>query len=126
VDKFIALAASSIDPIVADQMLIPSQDAQKKIGEQVTADLGQIYAGIERPALPNGAQVALQVIQAYTQQPDIQQRLMQDEAFRARLEKYQGQYTFMMQQAQNAQIGKIGTAPAQMGGVQTQGMQQQG
>lgn len=126
VDKFIALAASSIDPIVADQMLIPSQDAQKKIGEQVTADLGQIYAGIERPALPNGAQIALQVIQAYTQQPDIQQRLMQDEAFRARLEKYQGQYTFMMQQAQNAQIGKIGTAPAQMGGVQTQGMQQQG
>jgi hypothetical protein len=35
-----------------------------------------------------------------------------------------GQYTFQMQQAQNAQIGKIGTAPAQMGGVQTQSMEQ--
>jgi hypothetical protein len=28
-----------------------------------------------------------------------------------------------MQQAQNAQIGRVGTAPAQMGNVQTQGMQ---
>ena len=32
---------------------------------------------------------------------------------------------FMQQQAQNAEIGKIGTAPAQMGGTQTQGMSQQ-
>jgi hypothetical protein len=29
-----------------------------------------------------------------------------------------------MQQAQNAQIGRIGTAPAEMGGMQTQSMQQ--
>jgi hypothetical protein len=29
-----------------------------------------------------------------------------------------------MQQAQNAQIGRIGTQPAQMGQVQTQGMRQ--
>jgi len=29
---------------------------------------------------------------------------------------------FQMQQAQNAQIGKIGTQPAAMGQVQTQGM----
>jgi hypothetical protein len=29
-----------------------------------------------------------------------------------------------MQQMQNAEIGKIGTNPAQMGGVTTQGMQQ--
>jgi hypothetical protein len=30
-----------------------------------------------------------------------------------------------MQQAQNAEIGRIGTAPAEMGGIQTQGMNQQ-
>ena len=40
--------------------------------------------------------------------------------FRGRLEKYQGQYTFMMQQAQNAQVGRIGTQPAAMGNVDTQ------
>jgi hypothetical protein len=34
------------------------------------------------------------------------------------------QYQMMMMQAQNAEIGRIGTAPAQMGGVTTQGMEQ--
>jgi hypothetical protein len=30
----------------------------------------------------------------------------------------------MLQQMQNAEIGRIGTQPAQMGGATTQGMQQ--
>jgi hypothetical protein len=66
----------------------------------------------------------LQVVQQYTQQPDVMQRLQQDEAFQTRLQKYVQQYQFQLQQAQNAEIGRIGTAPAQMGGVQTQGMAQ--
>jgi hypothetical protein len=52
------------------------------------------------------------------------QRAQQDEAFAARLQKYSEQYSFQLQQMQNAEIGRIGTAPAQMGGVQTQQMQQ--
>jgi hypothetical protein len=40
------------------------------------------------------------------------------------LQKYAGQYQFQLQQAQNAEIGRIGTAPAEMGGVTTQGMEQ--
>jgi hypothetical protein len=52
------------------------------------------------------------------------QRAQQDEAFGARLQKYMEQYQFQLQQMQNAEIGRIGTAPAQMGGVQTQQMQQ--
>jgi hypothetical protein len=67
----------------------------------------------------------MQMVQAYVQQPDIAQRAQQDEAFAERLQKYAGQYQFMLQQAQNAQIGRIGTAPAQMGGMQTQQMNQQ-
>ena len=92
--------------------------------KDITDDLSKIYAGIEVPARPNGSQAALQIIQQYTQQPDVQERLQQDEAFAARLQKYAGQYQFAIQQAQNAQIGRIGTAPAQMGQVQTQNMQQ--
>jgi hypothetical protein len=38
------------------------------------------------------------------------------------MEKYQGQYMFAMQQMQNAQIGRIGTNPAQMGQVDTQNL----
>jgi hypothetical protein len=46
--------------------------------------------------------------------------LQQDESFRTRLEKYSAQYSFAIQQQQNAEIGKIGTAPANMGDVATQ------
>ena len=52
-------------------------------------------------------------------------RVQQDEAFRARLEKYVQQYQMAITQSQNAQIGRLGTAPASMGAVQTQGIPQQ-
>jgi hypothetical protein len=124
VDNLLTLIAGSVDPVLADGILEPVEVAQEKLLKDITDDLSKIYAGIEVPARPSGAQAALQVIQQYSQQQDIQQRLQEDEAFAARLQKYAGQYQFAVQQAQNAQIGRVGTAPAQMGQVQTQGMQQ--
>jgi hypothetical protein len=124
VNKLLEFTASSINPIFADYVLQPAEEAQQKVAKNVTDDLAKIFAGIEVPAQPNGAQMAMQMIQAYVQQPDIMQRAQQDEAFAARLEKYSQQYSMMLMQAQNAEIGRIGTAPAQMGGVMTQGMQQ--
>jgi hypothetical protein len=124
VNKLLEFTASSINPIFADYVLQPAEEAQQKVAKNVTDDLAKIFAGIEVPAQPNGAQMAMQMIQAYVQQPDIMQRAQQDEAFAARLEKYSQQYSMMLMQAQNAEIGRIGTAPAQMGGVQTQQMQQ--
>jgi hypothetical protein len=124
VDNLLTLIAGSVDPVLADGVLEPVEVAQEKLLKDITDDLSKIYAGIEVPARPSGAQAALQVIQQYSQQPDVQQRLQEDEAFADRLQKYAGQYQFAIQQAQNAQIGRIGTQPAQMGGVQTQNMQQ--
>ena len=124
VDNLLTLIAGSVDPVLADGVLEPVEVAQEKLLKDITDDLSKIYAGIEVPARPSGAQSALQVIQQYSQQPDVQKRLQEDEAFAARLQKYAGQYQFAIQQAQNAQIGRIGTQPAQMGQVQTQGMQQ--
>jgi hypothetical protein len=108
----------------ADYVLQPAEEAQQKVMKDVTDDLSKIYAGIEVPARPNGAQIAMQMLEAYVQQPDVAQRAQSDEAFGQRLQKYAEQYQFQMQQMQNAQIGRIGTAPAEMGGMQTQGMQQ--
>jgi hypothetical protein len=124
VDNLLTLAAASVDPVLADGVLEPVQVAQEKLLKDITDDLSKIYSGIEVPARPSAAQAALQIIQQYSQQPDIQKRLQEDEAFAQRLQKYAGQYQFAVQQAQNAQIGRVGTAPAQMGEVQTQGMQQ--
>jgi hypothetical protein len=103
-------------------VLQPTEAAQEQVVKQVTDDLAKIFAGIEMPARPNGAQIAMQVIEQYVSQPDVAARLQSDEAFRARIEKYVGQYTFQMQQSQNAQIGRVGTEPAQMGNIQTQGV----
>jgi hypothetical protein len=114
--------AAAVNPLLADSVLQPAQEAQQQIVKQVTDDLSKIYAGIEVGARPNGAQVAMQVIQQYVQQPDVSQRMQSDESFQARLQKYVQQYQFQMQQAQNAQIGRIGTQPAQMGEVQTQNL----
>ena len=125
VDNLLTLIAGSVDPVLADGVLEPVEVAQEKLLKDITDDLSKIYAGIEVPARPSGAQAALQVVQQYSQQPDVQKRLQEDEAFAARLQKYAGQYQFAVQQAQNAQIGKIGTQPAQMGQTQTQNMQQQ-
>ena len=122
INSLLDAAANSIDPVLADRILQPTEAAQEQVVRKVTDDLAKIFAGIEMPASPNGAQVAMQVIQQYTSQPDVAARVQSDEAFRARLEKYAGQYTFQMQQAQNAQIGRVGTQPAQMGDIQTQGI----
>lgn len=124
VNKMLEFIAASINPAFADYILQPAEEAQEKAMKDITDDLSKIYAGIEVPARPNGAQIAMQLVQAYIQQPDVAQRAQSDQAFAERLQKYAGQYKFMMQQAQNAEIGRLGTAPAEMGGAQTQGMQQ--
>jgi hypothetical protein len=122
VDSLLDVAAASIDPVMADAILQPVETAQQQVVEQVTDDLAKIFAGIEMPARQAGAQIALQVVEQYGQQPDVAQRIQTDQAFAARLQKYVGQYTFQMQQAQNAQIGRVGTQPAQMGEIDTQNM----
>ena len=122
INSLLDSAAFAVDPVLADSVLQPVEAAQEQVVRQVTDDLAKIFAGIEMPARPNGAQIALQVIQQYASQPDVADRLQSDEAFAARMEKYAGQYTFQMQQMQNAQIGRVGTEPAQMGDIQTQGM----
>ena len=122
-DSLLEHMAGSIDPIMADAVLQPAEQASQQVVKMVTDDLAKIFAGIEMPARPNGAQVALQVIQQYVAQQDVAQRLEQDETFRGRLEKYAQQYQFALTQMQNAQIGRIGTAPAQMGQMTTQNVQ---
>ncbi len=124
VNKLLEFAASAINPIFADYVLQPMEEAQQKVAKNVTDDLAKIFAGIEVPAQPNGAQIAMQMVQAYVQQPDVAARAQSDEAFAARLQKYAEAYQFQLQQAQNAEIGKIGVAPAQMGDVNLQNMEQ--
>jgi len=122
-DKLLAAIASSIDPVLSDAILQPLDEANQNLLKEVTDDLAKIYAGIEMPARPNATDAALQIIQGYLQQPDVQARLQSDQAFAERLQKYTNQYEFNQQQQINAsQYGQFGTQAAQMGGVETQNM----
>ncbi len=87
INNLLDIAAFTVDPVLADNILQPIEAGQEQVVQQVTDDLSKIYAGIEMPARPNGAQIAMQVIQQYGSQPDVAERLQVDEAFRARLEK---------------------------------------
>lgn len=120
INAYIEMAGNIIDPLMADMIMQPMEQAQEKLVKDITSDLTSIYSGIEVGARPNGAQVALQLIQQYAQQPDIAQRLQADKIFAERLNKYMQQYQMQIMQQQNAQIGRIGTNPAQMGSVNTQ------
>lgn len=126
IDKkaYIQAVMNSIDPMLAQTMLKPGAESQQEIMKLVTDDLAKIHAGIEVPAQASGAEVAIPLIQRYASQPDIAQQLQENESFQQRIQKYFDQYQMQITQQQNAQIGKIGTQPAQVGGVQTQGMGQ--
>ena len=117
VSKLLYMAGSMIDPGIADFVFQPVEAAQEKITKAVTDDLAKLYSGVAVGAQPNGAQVAMQVLQTWAQEPDIQKRLGEDEAFAARVQTYADQYQMQLMQAQNAQTGKLGTAPAAFQGT---------
>tara|TARA_X000001382_G_scaffold99508_1_gene73916 strand:- start:2755 stop:4845 length:2091 start_codon:yes stop_codon:yes gene_type:complete len=125
IDNLLIAYASSIDPILADTILQESETASEEVQKDILDDLSKIFAGIEMPARANGGGVAVPLIQAYMQQPDIMQRMQQDQAFNARLDKYLQQYTFQQQQMVNAtEFGILGTEAASVGNIDTQNMQQ--
>lgn len=125
VDAAIEFGANMIDPMLADAILQPIEQAQEKMVKDVTDDLTKISSAIEVGARPNGAPMALSLIQQYAAQPDVAMRLQQDQAFRERLTKYAEQYQMVIMQQQNAQTGRLGTPPASVGSVQTQGANSQ-
>lgn len=116
-DAWLEMYSYAVDPIMADAIVQPSGAAVEQTVGKVLTDLSKVYSGIEVGAQPNGAAVAMQVIQAYVSQPDIQERLQREPEFAERLQKYAGQYQMQLMQQQNAAVGKLGTAPAMFQGA---------
>jgi hypothetical protein len=117
------LAVNIIDPSIADMIIQPEGQGQEEMVKDVTDDLTKIFAGIPVGARPNGGEIAMKVIQDYTSGQGVQARLRSDQEFATNLQNYAAQYQQQAVQQQNAQIGKLGTAPAQMGGTSTQNIE---
>lgn len=118
------LAVNAIDPSIADMIIQPEGQGQEEMVKNVTDDLTKIFAGIPVGARPNGGGIAMQVIQEYTSQEGIQARIQSDPSFAANIQNYAAQYQQQVVQQQNAEIGKLGAQPAQMGSVNTQNIEE--
>lgn len=118
--KLVEFLAYSIDPAFASHVIQPAQENQQRLMNDITTDFAKLAGGVAIGPQPNGADMTLQLGQAWLQTPDVAQRYQGDEAFRERVDNYFQQAQFQIQQAQNAQIGRIGAAPAQFQGTNIQ------
>jgi len=118
--KFLQVAFSLIDPILAEQILVPEDIAAQREVADTQADIAKMWSGTPLDIPQNGinAPLRLQVITNWLEgtpaypSNDVKTRLLADPDLRNRIEKYTEQLKFYEQQRQNAQIGRIGTPPA--------------
>lgn len=107
--QLLPLMIESIDPNIAERIILPKQTGQQQIVEQVQGDITKMSAGIDTNIqLGTPPQLALQIVQQWAQAPDVQQKLMSDQGFADRVQKYMKQLQFQMTQQKNAQIGRLG------------------
>jgi hypothetical protein len=123
-DIYLRKVIEAIDPNLANELIMPTQEATTKEIIETSNDIAKIASGQVVNA-PQGAnsQLRLQVLQQYISgsdeipATDVQERLQSDENFAKRLQTYAGQLEFQQQQQMNARIGQLGTAPGNVPGT---------
>lgn len=117
-DEFLRLFAESIDPTLADRLIMPKQEASEKEVEETSADIAKISSGqvVNAPQNAN-VEMRMKVIQDWLQGTeeipgqDNQQKMQSDEAFQARMQNYMSQLSHQSQQRKNALTGRMGAPP---------------
>jgi hypothetical protein len=118
--NLVRFIVGAVDPSLAQQIVRTSDAATAAEAENEQDALAKIGAGIEPPLPGEGvnAQLRLQLIeQSITANPNLRQRMQQDEIYRGMVEARVKALQFQMQQVQNAQIGRVGAVPALAGGI---------
>ena len=115
-ERLLAMVVEQTLPGAADKIIQPRETAINKAVEEERATIAELVAGVPPNVKPNDPhQVKLQIFQQWLSQPDIQEKIQQDEALRSRVENYFQQRNFQIQQKQNAAIGRTGAQPTQFG-----------
>jgi len=111
----------AINPTLGQKVIQPVETASKKEEDDEKDLLTKIWSGMDVDVNPMvNAQLRLSVIQNYLQgsqaipATDVQQRMQSDKSFQSRMQKHIQQLQFVIQQRQNAEIGKLGTKPGNM------------
>lgn len=109
--EVIQLAVQTIDPNWAELVVLPKETGSQKTVNETHTMLAQVFSGVDRDIDLNAPpDLVMQTIQNYGQQPDVQQRYQQDQAFKARLDKIVAQTTMQQKQEVNKKVGVYGTA----------------
>ena len=108
-DKLFQISVGTIMPGAANQFLLSAKVGTEKAVEEERQAISQLMAGVPPNVRENDAhQIKYQVFTEWKQQPDIQQMIASNEALAARVENYEKQRMFQIQQDQNAEIGRRG------------------
>lgn len=114
--KLVKMGLQSIDPTLADELVMDNQTAMQKVMEEVDNNLMRIALGNEAMYTENdpAAQMKLQVVEQRMQaNQKYQQMMAQDESFQALLQNYVKNLQMSISQQQNKQIGRTGVEPMQ-------------
>ena len=115
-EKLLQIAVGQLLPGAADSVMLPTETASAKAMDEERQTIAEIYAGVPPNVKEGDAHEAkLQIFQQWLQQPDITQKVQQDPALQGRIDTYLKQRQMQIQQKQNAQIGRLGTAPTPYG-----------
>jgi hypothetical protein len=117
-DEALRAVAGIVDSSYPDRFIKPMKVVTEEEIRKTQDDLAKIASGQSVNAPPNAnIELRMQVIQQYLQgtedipATDIQEKYQTEELFKARIDKYVEQLQFQQTQRENAQIGRLGTAP---------------
>ena len=115
-ERLLAMVVEQTLPGAADKIIQPRETAINRAIEEERATIAELVAGVPPNVKPNDShETKLQIFQQWMSQPDIQQRIQEDEALQERVKNYFQQRNFQIQQKQNAAIGRTGAQPTQFG-----------
>lgn len=112
--RLLRMVMSRLFPNDAPELISAPEESSKREILETQADLAAIFSlqPVNAPEHCN-ARLRLQIISEYAQKPSIIGRMGVDKEFAEALQNYTKQLQFQVQQYEvNAQIGRIGTAPA--------------
>jgi hypothetical protein len=118
--KMLQIGMSSIDPTIAEAVIMPRQTATQQVVSEEKNALSRIFAGFVEDFDPKTPpDIAEQVMIQWMQMPDVTQRYQGDQVFKARVDTRMKQIQQAKNQQVNAQTGRLGATFQQV-------MQQQG
>jgi hypothetical protein len=115
-EQLLIVATEQILPGAAERIMLPKETASARAMEGARQAITEVYSGVPPNVRPGGSpEIQLQMFQQWLQQPDITQKVQTDPALQGRIETYLQQLQMQISQKQNAEIGRLGTAPTPYG-----------